>query len=436
MITDILIKILQIFLIKSILVISHELGHFVFAKLFKIRVKEFQVFLSPWILPFKIKRGHTEYIFGWLPIGGHVLMLGRIIKETDTGIEPFEFDSKPAIPKLLIILGGALVNFLSALFIYIFVIFYWGDEYLPTENVKYGIMTDSIGNSIGLENGDKIITVNNKNIEKFSEIIPEILLSDKKTIQIERNGIKKELIVPDSTATNIIKNRYPFIQARIPFVVGGLTMKSVARKAGIKEGDKIVALNGCKVRFLDEFKDKLSNYINEEIIITVDRDGKELDITIVVPKEGLRRMAPLLKLNEFYEFRKINYSFFQAIPTGILKGYNEISDFFYSLKLLISPKTYSYIRIGTYFTMFNYLLSNWNRYDFLMITAFLSVIAAIFNVIPFRHTDGEQASFLLCEFFLGRSPTYRLKRQDLVINLVIISSFLLYVYYDVIITYL
>ncbi len=438
---EILIKAGQLILSLSILVLFHELGHFAFAKLFKTRVEKFYLFFNPWFSLFKIKRGDTEYGIGWLPLGGYVKISGMIDEsmdkeQLDKEPEPWEFRSKPAIQRLLIMLGGVLVNFLLAIFIYIFILFYWGDEYLPTENVKYGIMTDSIGESIGLKNGDKIISVNNKDVTNFRKIIPEILLSDNKTIQIDRNGTKKELLVSDSMVAKIIKHRYPFIEVRIPFIVNGFTKNSVAEKAGLKKGDKIIALNGKEIHFFDEFKYRLPDYINKEIVITVDRNGKELDIAIVVPKEGLIGVAPLGKLDEFFELRKVNYSFFQAIPAGISKGYNEVGDYLRQFRLLFTPETEAYKNIGGFIAIGNIFPSTWNWYAFWTMTALLSIMLGVINILPIPALDGGHAMFLFYEIISGRKPSDKFMEYAQITGMVILLSLVLYANGNDILTYI
>jgi regulator of sigma E protease len=197
----ILIKILQFVLSLSILVIIHELGHFTFAKLFKTRVEKFYLFFDPWFSLFRFKKGETEYGVGWLPLGGYVKISGMIDESMDKEQmklppQPYEFRSKPSGQRLLIMIGGVLFNFILAMLIYVLVLFGWGETYLPTANVKYGIVTDSVGYGMGLRNGDKIISVDNQHVENFLQISPDIVLNKRKTIQIERNGEILNIDIP------------------------------------------------------------------------------------------------------------------------------------------------------------------------------------------------------------------------------------------------
>ncbi len=208
----VLIKILQLLMSLSILVIIHEMGHFFLAKLFKTRVEKFYLFFDPWFSIFKIKKGETEYGLGWLPLGGYVKISGMIDESMDKEQmkkppQPFEFRSKPSWQRLLIMTGGVIFNFLLAMLIYIFVLYAWGETYLPTANAKYGIVTDSTGHAIGLRNGDKILTVDNQPVENFLQITPEIVLNNRKSIQVERNGEVINIPLPADYVPALLKSR-------------------------------------------------------------------------------------------------------------------------------------------------------------------------------------------------------------------------------------
>jgi len=242
----VLIKILQFLLSLSIIVIVHEFGHFLFAKLFKTRVEKFYLFFDPWFSLFKKKIGETEYGIGWLPLGGYVKISGMIDESMDKEQmkqppQPWEFRSKPAGQRLLIMTAGVIFNFISALIIYVGVLYAWGETYLPTANVKYGIVTDSAGYSIGLRNGDMIVSVDNVKIENFNEIAADIILNDRETIQVERNGEIISLPIPVEFIARMLKGegrlepRTPFR----PYVVSGFAKESPAKLAGVVEGDEL-----------------------------------------------------------------------------------------------------------------------------------------------------------------------------------------------------
>src|SRR5665811_679979 len=239
-----LVKAEQLLLSLSILIVLHEMGHFIPARLFKIRVEKFYLFFDPWFSLFKYKKGETEYGIGWLPLGGYVKISGMIDESMDKEQmklppQPYEFRSKTSWQRLLIMTGGVIFNFISAMLIFIFVLFAWGETYLPTANVKYGIVTDSVGYAIGLRNGDKIITIDNQHVENFFEITPDIVLNNRKTIQVERNGAVMNIDIPAEYVPKMLKGKGK-IEPRIPFgpyVISIFLKGSHAKDAGVLMGD-------------------------------------------------------------------------------------------------------------------------------------------------------------------------------------------------------
>ncbi|RLD53526.1 MAG: RIP metalloprotease RseP, partial [Bacteroidetes bacterium] len=246
---EIFIKVVQFFLSLSILVIIHEFGHFIAAKAFKTRVEKFYLFFDPWFSLFKFKKGDTEYGVGWLPLGGYVKISGMIDESMDKEAmklppKSYEFRSKPSWQRLIIMLGGVTMNILLAIAIYIGMLFTWGEEYLPTESLKYGIVVDSVGAKLGLQNGDKILTLDHEKVENFNKIPKKLILDEVKTIQVLRDGQHIELQVPDGYLSMLIKQKSPkFISIRFPFEVDRFVKNSPAKEAGMEKGDIIVGLN-------------------------------------------------------------------------------------------------------------------------------------------------------------------------------------------------
>ncbi|MDI3528149.1 MAG: regulator of sigma protease, partial [Tenuifilum sp.] len=259
---EIIVKAGQFFLSLSILVILHELGHFVFAKLFKTRVEKFYLFFDPWFSLFKIKRGETEYGVGWLPLGGYVKISGMIDESMDKEQlkqppQPWEFRSKPALQRLFIMIGGVLVNVVLALFIYSAVLYTWGEEYLPTRNVKYGVTCDSLALKLGFRNGDKILTVGGNEVENFQLIAHDILLNEDRNVKVLRGNDTITINISEDYVSHLIKNPIIFYP-RFPFIVDEIKKGEPAEKAGLVKGDKLVAINGKPAVFFDEFKDSLA----------------------------------------------------------------------------------------------------------------------------------------------------------------------------------
>ena len=427
---EILVKAAQFLLSISLLVILHELGHFLLAKLFKTRVEKFYLFFNPWFSLFKFKKGETEYGVGWLPLGGYVKISGMIDESMDTEQmkkppQPWEFRAKPAWQRLLIMLGGVLVNFVLALAIYASILFVWGEQYLPTKNVTYGIAADSLAQDMGLKNGDKIISVDHKKIENFYQVVPYIVLNEAKTIQVERDGKEINLEIPSTLIAHLLKDP-TFITVRIPFIVGDFTDKSTAKEAGFQKGDKIIALNGEPVSFFDQFKKKLADYKNEKVTVTVLRNGNEKQIPVTVSKKGLLGIYPKGNLSDYFTFKKINYGFFEAILAGIHKGINTLSDYLKQFKLLFTPETKAYESLGGFITIGNIFPGVWDWQAFWSMTAFLSIILAIMNVLPIPALDGGHVMFLLYEMVTGRKPGEKFLEYAQIVGMILLLSLLIY----------
>jgi len=427
---EIFIKAAQFFLSLSILVLLHEFGHFAFARLFNTRVEKFYIFFDAWFSVFKFKKGDTEYGMGWLPLGGYVKISGMIDESMDKEQmkqppKPYEFRSKPAWQRLLIMTGGVLVNFILALVIYASVLFVWGEQYLPTENAKYGIMADSLALEMGLKSGDKIVSVDGEEVEQFFQIMPAIVLNNAKSIEVMRNGEPITIPVKEESVAKLIKNP-SFISVRIPFIVGDFTDESLADEAGMQVGDNIVAINGNPVTYFDEFKMQLSGLKNQDILVTVSRDGEMKELELTVPETGLIGVYPKGELSDFFELEKIEYGFFEAIPAGINKGITTMSDYLKQFKLIFSPKTKAYESLGGFITIGSIFPGEWNWQAFWTMTAFLSIILAIMNILPIPALDGGHVMFLFYEIITGRKPGDKFMEYAQIAGMVLLLSLLLY----------
>jgi regulator of sigma E protease len=428
---EVLIKIAQFLLSLSILVILHELGHFIFAKVFKTRVEKFYLFFDPWFSIFKYKKGETEYGVGWLPLGGYVKISGMIDESMDKEQlkkppQPYEFRSKPAWQRLLIMLGGVTVNFLLALVLYVAILYVWGESYLPTQNVTYGIVVDSIGTEMGLQNGDKIISIDNQAIEKFYSIIPDIVLNERKTIQIERDGTRMDLEIPKSVIPAIIKGK-SIIDARMPFsplIVNGYMKHSAARTAGIEIDDEILGFNGMQFEYYDEYSKQIREHKGKEVIVNIRRGEEEMDIPVTVSGEGLIGITH--DLGKFFEFKSVEYGFFESIPAGIAKGIKTMVDYLKQFKLLFSRETKAYESLGGFITIGSIFPGEWDWYSFWNLTAFLSIILAIMNVLPIPALDGGHVMFLLYEVISGRKPSDKFLEYAQITGMILLLALLLF----------
>ena len=427
---EILIKAAQFFLALSILIILHEFGHFVFARLFNTRVEKFYLFFNPWFSLFKIKKGDTEFGMGWVPLGGYVKISGMIDESMDKeqmkkDPEPYEFRSKPAWQRLLIMLGGVMVNFVLALVIYASMLFAWGERYLPAENLTYGIHADSLAREIGLRHGDHIVALDNKPVDRFFQIVPDIVLDKIETIQVKRNGELVNVPVPDDIIPKLLSGT-SFVDMRIPYIVRDFPEDSKAKVAGIRENDRIIGLNDKELPFFYEFNEQLMAYKGQEVSVTVERNGRTLDIPVQVSGEGQLGIMPLGELNKFFEFKTLEYSFFESIPAGISKGMATFSSYLKQLRMIFSPQTGAYKSLGGFITIGSIFPGSWDWQIFWNMTAFLSIVLAIMNLLPIPALDGGHVMFLVYEMVAGRKPSEKFMEYAQLTGMLLLFALIIY----------
>jgi len=415
----------------SILVVIHELGHFLFAKLFKTRVEKFYLFFDPWFSLFKIKRGDTEYGIGWLPLGGYVKISGMIDESLDKEQmlkppQPWEFRSKTSGQRLLIMTGGVMFNFILAMVIYSAILFTWGETYLETKNAKFGIVTDSLGYEMGLRNGDKILTVDNQYIANFHQINSDIILNQRSTIQVERNGVPLNININKDFVPLMLKGQGS-IDARVPFgpfIVHSFEEVSPSRLAGLEVEDQIVGIDSIPFDFYDEFQSYLAGKKGQPIILNVLREGEELNLPMVIPETGLLGLSTIPE--QALEISRTEYGFFQAIPAGVIKGVKTVKDYLKQFRLIFSKKNKGYESLGGFITIGSIFPGVWDWNAFWNLTAFLSVILAIMNILPIPALDGGHVMFLLWEVVTGRKPNDKVMEYAQIVGMLIIFSLLIF----------
>ncbi len=429
----ILIKILQFILSLSILVIIHEFGHFAFAKFFKTRVEKFYLFFDPWFSIFKIKKGETEYGLGWLPLGGYVKISGMIDESMDKEQmkqppQPWEFRSKSSGQRLLIMTAGVLFNFIFALLIYVTVLYTWGETYLPTSSVKYGIVTDSVGYSIGLRNGDKILSVDDQVIENFAQITSDIVLNDRKIIKVDRNGEIINLPIPTSYVAQMLKGR-GHIEPRTPlgpYIISGFGKKSPAKDAGLLAGDELLGLDGLRFSWYDEFQKYLAENRTRSVTVNVRRKGENIDLPVVPTAEGFLGILSSRSYDKIFDLRTVKYGFFESVPAGIAKGFKTIGDYLKQFKLLFSRDTKAYESLGGFITIGSIFPGVWDWQAFWNLTALLSIILAVMNILPIPALDGGHVMFLLYEVITGRKPSDKFLEYAQIAGMVILFGLLIF----------
>lgn len=429
---EILIKVAQFFLSLSVLIIIHECGHYFTARMFKIRVEKFYLFFNPWFSLYKFKYKDTEYGLGWLPLGGYVKIAGMIDESMDKEQmkqppQPWEFRTKPAWQRLIVMVAGVVMNIFLAIAIYISLLFFIGETYLPTKNLTYGISVDSMAYEIGLRDGDKILSVDNKYIENFKEIPIEIIFNHSKSIQVQRDTLSLNISIPEGFIGKVLENKnLSFIDFRFPFVIEDFTANSIAKEAGLQKEDRIIAINDQPTLFYDSFKKELPKHVNKEITITVLRNNVELQFTLKVPEKPLIGVA-VKDPSNFIEFAQKDYTFLQAIPAGTIKTFKTTVDYVKQLKLLFTSKEVKVSEnLGGFISIGKIFSPQWDWVHFWSITALLSVILAFMNILPIPALDGGHVIFLFYEIITRRKPNDKFMEYAQYAGLVILLGLVLF----------
>lgn len=428
----VLIKIVQLLFALSILVIVHEFGHFIFARLFKVRVEKFFLFFDWGFSIFKKKYGETEYGVGWLPLGGYVKISGMIDESMDREQmklppQPWEFRSKPAYQRLLIMVAGVIFNVLLALFLYVAILNIWGETYLAAKDVKYGIVADSTAHEMGLCNGDKIIALDGVEVDRFNSVIADIILNQRKTLTVERNGELIDIPIDQKYIPLMIDGKGR-MEARIPFgpfVVSDMPRKkSPARAAGIMINDQIVTLDSIKFQWYDEFQSYLMKNKEKPVRVGIIRDGRQEECIVTPSKEGT--LGVFHNVENIFNLTQIDYNFFQAIPAGIAKGFKSIGDYVKQFRVIFSKENKGYESLGGFITMGKIFPDQWDWHAFWSLTALLSIILAVMNILPIPALDGGHVMFLIYEVVTGRKPSDKFLEYAQIVGMVLLLALLIY----------
>ncbi len=425
-----LVQVAQFILSLSILIVLHELGHFIPARIFKTRVEKFYLFFDPYFSLFKIKKGDTEYGIGWLPLGGYVKISGMIDESMDKEQmklppQDWEFRSKPAWQRLIIMVGGVTVNVILGILIYAMVLFAWGEEYLPTQNAKYGIACDSLALQMGLKDGDKILSVENKPIASFGRIMGEIVLDQVKTIQVDRDGEKIDIPVSGNNISDMIKrSKSPFISPRIPCVVDSIAPGLAAALQGFQKNDQIISINSKPTPFFNDVTNILRANPYTVANIEVLRGSDTVLIRTPINGEGTIGFitAPL---SNFLKLDTINYTFLQAFPAGLTKAKRTFVDYIKQFSVIFTVKD-AHKQLGGFGTIASAYSKEWDWENFWAFTAFLSIALAIMNILPIPALDGGHVMFLLYEVITRRKPNEKLMEYAQYAGMFLLLALLLY----------
>ncbi|NPD44228.1 MULTISPECIES: RIP metalloprotease RseP [unclassified Lentimicrobium] len=432
---DILIQILQLILSLSVLVIVHEFGHFAAAKIFHTKVEKFYLFFNPGFSLFKFKYGETEYGMGWLPLGGYVKIAGMIDESMDKeqmekDPEPWEFRSKPAWQRLIIMLGGVFMNVILAMLIYIVMMASYGEEYLPTSAVKYGIQVDSLGQTLGLKNGDKILTLDGQEVDDFMKIPAHLILEEVQAIQIDRNGQRLDIPVSTQFVGDLIASEKPgFLMPRMPIRISEFAKSSTAEEAGIMKGDWIQSLNGQQVAFFDQFqifRDSVAANTGKMVQVSVLRENKLKTFEVAVQDDGLIGISIGADLGLDFDLKSRDYTVIEAIPAGINKAFETINSYLKQLKILFNPEMKAYKSVGGFIKIGSIFPPVWDWMKFWSLTAFLSIMLAVLNILPIPALDGGHVMFLMYEIIARRKPSDKFMEYAQMVGMFLLLALLVF----------
>ena len=400
---EVFIKASQFVASLSLLIILHELGHFIPAKLFKTKVEKFYLFFDPYFSLFKKKYKGTEFGIGWLPLGGYVKISGMVDESMDTEyqnqpVQPWEFRAKPAWQRLIIMLGGVIVNILVAAIIYAGIYTYWGEKYLPTENAIHGISFSKEAQAIGFQNGDKIISIGGERIAQFYELQNKVLISNA-PIYISRNGQPITIQLTGKEKKSLLTKEKSFITPRIPFVIQDFTANSKAAEAGLLPNDRIISVNGIPAQYIDEIVPLLETMKGQEVEIAAIREGYTVRLQTPIDSEEKLGVIMDLNLASHFTLFETDYHIFEAVGVGFKRMVSTLTNYVQSLKLLFQPETEAYKSLGGFISIGKRFSPTWDWYSFWQFTAFFSVMLAVLNILPIPALDGGHVLFLLIELF-------------------------------------
>ena len=424
-----LIQISQFVFIISILVILHELGHFIPAKLFKTKVEKFYLFFDYKFSLFKKKIGDTVYGIGWIPFGGYVKIAGMIDESMDKEQmklppKPWEFRSKPAWQRLIIMIGGVTVNFFLAWFIYSSLLIYKGEEFIDNSKLEYGVYVDSIGRQIGLKNGDKIVSIDSKKIEKFGDVILGILLGDQ--ITVLRDNKEQKLVLTDDHKKIILENRGQFVLPAFPAKIDTILPNSVASKASLQKGDLVVRINNTPIKYWYDLSETIGKHKKDSLLLSINRNNKLIKVAVFVPESARIGIAPDTDvLNTFTTTKK--YSFVESIPKGLQQTVDVLVKQVRQFKLF-NGKAQGYKHVSGPIGIVKMMPSSWDWNFIWNFTAMFSVWLAFLNLLPIPALDGGHIVFLLYEMISGRKPTEKVMEIAQIAGFIIIMSLMALVF--------
>lgn len=433
---EFIIKISQFLLSLSLLIVLHELGHFIPARLFKTRVEKFYLFFDIKYSLFKKKIGDTVYGIGWLPLGGYVKIAGMIDESMDKEQmalppKPWEFRAKPAWQRLIIMLGGVTVNFVLALLIYIVMAFAYGETDISAASIKDGYLIDNpLLTDLGFKTGDKIVKVGETEVVKYSDVNTNIIGAE--SVTFERNGAVQTINLPEDFLGQLSTNKHEgLFGLREPFLIYAVADTSLNKSADLKKGDLVKSINGQSVEYFDQAEDVLKSFKGQIVETEILRDGQTKNLNLKVDangKLGVKVGGTMNDLAElgYFDIVRNEYTLGESFGVGFNKFTSQITGYFTQLKLIFSPSTGAYKGVGGFKAIFDVFPSSWSWEYFWSITAFLSIMLGVLNLLPIPALDGGHVMFLLYEMISGRAPSEKFLERAQLVGFVILIMLVLF----------
>ena len=441
-----LIRALQLILSLSLLVIIHEGGHFFFARLFKIRVEKFYIFFDPWfsLFKFKPKNSDTEYGVGWLPLGGYCKISGMIDESMDTEqmkqpAQPWEFRSKPAWQRLLVMVGGVLMNFLLALFIYSMILYTWGDSYVALKDMTYGMKFNETAQKIGFRDGDILKSADGKELVRFDmDMLRNIV--EAREVTVLRNGEEKKILMPELSLIDVAKEDPMFVATFRPNVVDSVLAGGGFAKVGIQKGDSLIAFNGTLLNSWNEFLDEMSKLRTKAEL----EKKTSAQFTLVYSHQGVRDTVAVQTNEQFmvdaiggivdYKETNLSYGFFESFPAGVTLGVNTLKGYVNDMKYVFTKEGAK--SVGGFGTIGSIFPKVWDWQRFWEMTAFLSIILAFMNILPIPALDGGHVLFLLYEIIARRKPSDKFLEYAQMVGMFLLFALLIWANFNDVLRFL
>jgi len=425
-------KTAQFILSFSIIVVLHELGHFIPARLFGARVEKFYLFFNPGFSLWKKKIGETEYGLGWIPFGGYVKISGMIDESMDKeqlnkAPESYELRSKPAYQRLIVMLGGVIVNVILAIVIFIGIAWFWGDNFLPAKNVTYGIHVSELSKKMGMQDGDIIVGLDQKELKDFFELESKIVLENAKTIQVKRGDSLLDLSIPATLAADLsnTNNTTAFVLPLFPVIVDSIGKSAVVVEGSFQKNDTLISINGQSVKFQHEFIEVKKKYSDSLVTILAKRGTDTVKIRTLINNKAQLGLFVKLPMQLFQTVHQ-EYSFADAIPTGVKRCFTTLDNYVTGIKQIFTGKVNPNDSLGSLISIGNTFPSQWDWERFWTLTAVFSIVLGFMNVLPIPALDGGHALFILFEMITGRKPSDKFMEYAQIAGMILMFGLMLY----------